>query len=64
MIVAFAMPMVNAVIEPISEQAQEYQHLIIGLIKNIWIQSFANELSQLAQYIGTQIPRGTDNSAK
>ena len=43
----------NTVTHQVSGVAQEYRHLVKGPDRNIWEQSFANELGQLSQGIIT-----------
>ena len=45
----------NSVTHPITDQAQEYLHLIRGDVKEIWGKSFANKLGRLAQGVGNRI---------
>ena len=50
----------NAIINPASGQALEYQHLIRGPNGNTWIKAPANDLGRLAQGVGTCMPTGTN----
>jgi hypothetical protein len=54
----------NSVIDQISGQSYEYRHLVTGKVTGhtteVWTQSFANELGQLANGVGTRIPEGTN----
>ena len=50
----------NAIISPIMDKVEEYQHLIHGPYKAIWDHSLANELDQLTQGVGNRI-KGTDS---
>jgi hypothetical protein len=54
----------NSVIDQITGQSYEYRHLVTGKVTGhtteVWTQSFANELGQLANGVGTRIPEGTN----
>ena len=50
----------NDVIKPTTGASLEYRHLIKGPIKSIWENSFANEIFQLAQGVGTRMTSGTN----
>ena len=48
----------NVVIDPTTGASLEYRHLPKGHTKAIWSNSFVNEISQLAQGLGTRITSG------
>ena len=50
----------NVIIDPVSGQALEYQHLICGPDGATWIKALANNLGRLAQGVGTCMPTGTN----
>jgi hypothetical protein len=50
----------NSVLDPITGQSLEYRQLSQGPTKDKWIHGFANEISHLAQGVGTRMPTGTD----
>ena len=50
----------NFVIDPTTEALLEYTHLINRPTKSIWENSFANEICQLSQGVGTRMPSGTN----
>jgi hypothetical protein len=54
----------NSVVDPSTGKSCEYRHLVTGQIeghtKEKWQTSFANELGQLAQGVGTRMPHGTN----
>ena len=50
----------NDVIEPTTGVSLEYRHIVKGPTKAIWGNSFANEIGQLAQGVGTRMPSGTN----
>eukprot|EP00957_Ditylum_brightwellii_P185384 14116410-Ditylum_brightwellii.AAC.1 len=51
---------VMAVYNKDTEKMEEYRQLIKGKHKDKWLISFANELGQLANGVGTHIPTGTN----
>ena len=50
----------NVIIEPTTGASLEYRNLIKGQTKAIWENSFTNEISPLAQGVGTRMPSGTN----
>ena len=50
----------NDVIDQKTGAFLEYRHLIKGLTKSIWENSFENEIVGLAQRVGTRMPSGTN----
>ena len=50
----------NVVIEPTTGASIEYKHIIKGPNKVIRVNSFANEIVQLAQGVGARISSGTN----
>ena len=50
----------NVVIDPTTGASLEYRHLVKGATKAIWENSFANEIGQLTQGVGTWMPSGTN----
>ena len=52
----------NDVVDPTTGSSLEYRHLIKGLTKDIWKNSFANEIGGLAQGVGTSMTSGTNTT--
>ena len=50
----------NVVTNPITGTAEEYPALLRGPNSKIWTKDFANNLSRLAQGVGTIIPTGNN----
>ena len=50
----------NVVIDPTTGASLEYRHLVKGPTKAIWENLCANEISRLAQGVGTRMPYGTN----
>jgi hypothetical protein len=50
----------SSVTNPITGQAQEFRHLMMGPNRATWMHLFANELGRLAQGVGNRMPAGTN----
>ena len=52
----------NVVINTTTGASLEYRHIVKGPTKAIWENSFANEIGQLPQGVGTSMPSGTNTT--
>ena len=50
----------NTVVNKASEEMLEYQHLIKGPDKDVWIRGLASNLGHLAQCVDSWMPKGTN----
>ena len=51
----------NYVLNEATGMLQDYRHLIRGPDKALWTKALANDLGQLAQGVGTRMPKGTNS---